>query len=115
MITTVVGRIVDCLPIQSGISKANGKEWKAQQYTITLDDEQEDVLCFQVFGEEKIATYDLYRGKKVAVTLEIECKEWNGKWVTNLSCKQCWVIPNKPEQKKEAEKPKVTSNEFDYN
>lgn len=110
MIITVQGRILDAMPPVSRISQNTGNEWKSQQYIIAVDDNSEDYICFQVFGAERIASYDLKRGKRVAVTLEIESKEWNGKWVTNISCKQCWVAPKWIEKEKE-----LTSNEFDYN
>lgn len=111
MIITIQGRIVDCAEPTSGISK-NGSAWKAQQYLIAVDDDDNDVLVFQVFGAERIASYDLKRGKRVAVTLEIESKEWNGKWMTNMSCKQCWILPPRVEIEQEKQ---ISSNNFDYN
>lgn len=108
MIITVVGRIVECLPQQSGVGK-NGNEWKAQQFIVSVNDDPEDIICFQVFGAERIASYDLKVGKRVAVTLDICTREYNGKWMTNISCKHCWVAPKWIEKEKE-----ITSNEFEY-
>lgn len=108
MMLTVQGRIVGCLPPQSGISKS-GNEWKSQHFVIAVNDNEEDLLGFQVFGEDKILSYDLRNGKRVAVTVDITSSEWNGKMVTNCSCKQCWVMPPK------ADVPRtISSNEFDY-
>lgn len=112
MIITVQGRILDAMPAMSGISQNTGKEWKSQQYILAVDDNPEDYICFQVFGAERIASYDLKRNKRVAVTLEIESKEWNGKWMTNMSCKQCWIMPPKVEIEQEKQ---ISSNDFNYN
>lgn len=115
MMTTIQGRIVECLPITSGVSRQTGNIWKSQQYLIAVDDDQDNIICVQVFGEEKILSYDLKKGKRIAMTIDIECKDWNGKWVTNISCKQCFVIPPRVEVPKEEKKPEITSNNFDYN
>ena len=83
MMTTIQGRIVECLPITSGVSRQTGNIWKSQQYLIAVDDDQDNIICVQVFGEEKILSYDLKKGKRIAMIIDIECKDWNGKWVVD--------------------------------
>lgn len=111
MIITIQGRILECLPQTSGTSK-NGKEWVSQNFIIGVNDDEECPICVQVFGEERLLSYDLRQGKRVAMILDIESKEWNGKWVNNISCKQCFVIP--PRIEPSPKEKSITSNEFDY-
>lgn len=111
MVITIQGRVLDCLPPMSGVSK-NGKEWVSQNFIISVNDDEDSPICVQVFGEERILSYDLKQGKRVAMILDIESKEWNGKWVNNISCKQCFVIP--PRIEPQPKEKTITSNEFDY-
>jgi hypothetical protein len=89
MRVTVNGKIVAVLEKKSGISKA-GKEWANQDYVLQPDGD-EDVISFNVFGEENIANYNLHVGSMVSVTLGIRSREYNGKYYPEVRAIQCYA------------------------
>ena len=86
MTINVTGKIVEVLPMRSGVSK-NGNEWKSQDFI--LEENGGDKLIFGVFGEDKLNSYNLHVGSEAAVTLKIEATSWNGKYFTKVSCLNC--------------------------
>jgi hypothetical protein len=86
MTINVTGKIVEVLPMRSGVSK-NGNEWKSQDFI--LEETGGDKLIFGVFGEDKLNSYNLHVGSEAAVTLKIEATSWNGKYFTKVSCLNC--------------------------
>lgn len=89
MKVTVNGKITAVLPKRAGVSKA-GKDWATQDYVL-LPDGEEDVVCFNVFGEENIANYNLQVGTQVSVTLIVKSREYNGKYYPEIKAIQCYT------------------------
>lgn len=85
---TINGKIINALPPRRGTSKA-GNEWVSQDFVIESDNEEK--ICFNVFGEDKIKESGLRVGAIASVTCKVESKEWNGKWFTSVSCVNCIV------------------------
>ena len=85
---TINGKITNALPPRRGTSKA-GNEWVSQDFVIEIENEEK--ICFNVFGEEKIKESGLRVGAIASVTCKVESKEWNGKWLTSVSCVNCIV------------------------
>lgn len=85
---TINGKITNALPPRRGTSKA-GNEWVSQDFVIETDNEEK--ICFNMFGEDKIKESGLRVGATASVTCKIESKEWNGKWFTSISCINCIV------------------------
>ena len=72
---TINGKITNALPPRRGTSKA-GNEWVSQDFVI--ETENEEKICFNVFGEDKIKESGLRVGATASVTCKVESKEWNG-------------------------------------
>lgn len=85
---TINGKITNALPQRRGTSKA-GNEWVSQDFVIETSENEK--LCFNMFGEDKIKESGLRVGAMASVTCKLESKEWNGKWFTSLSCSNCIV------------------------
>ena len=85
---TINGKITNALPPRRGTSKA-GNEWVSQDFVIEIENEEK--ICVNVFGEEKIKESGLRVGAIASVTCKVESKEWNGKWFTSVSCVNCIV------------------------
>ena len=85
---TINGKITNALPPRRGTSKA-GNEWVSQDFVIEIENEEK--ICFNVFGEDKIKESGLRVGAVASVTCKVESKEWNGKWFTSVSCVNCIV------------------------
>ena len=85
----VNGTICAVLAPKTGVSKATGKEWKTQDFV--LEDEDGKLICFNVFGAQKIEQYGLVVGKQVSLDLEITCTEWQGKYFPKIQCIECYA------------------------
>ena len=88
---TINGKITAVLPKKTGVSKT-GNEWASQDFVIETDNNEK--ICFNVFGEETIQKSGLALGATASVTCKIESKEWNGRWFTSVSCINCIVQGN---------------------
>lgn len=82
----ITGKLEKFLEPQSGTSKA-GKEWKKQSFTVTTEDEYNNLYCLEVFGDEKVENLTKYQneGDQVKVTFNVSTNEWQGKYYTSLS------------------------------
>ena len=102
----IKGRIVNVLPVQSGQGKKG--EWKKQDFVIETYGQYPKKVAIQLFGQEKINKYDLKVGAQVTVHIEIESKEYNSKWYTQVNA---WKIEGVGERKVEQ---KVESKQEDF-
>ena len=82
------GKIFQVLPLQSGVSQSSGREWKKQEYVLETNDQYPRKICFQLFGD-KVDQYPVNVGDDVVVSVDIDSREYNGRWYTNISA---WKI-----------------------
>ena len=79
---TISGRIVSVLPLQQGESKA-GKPWQKQEYILDTGGQFPRKVCFSLFGDY-LTKFPLQVGQDVAASIDIESREWNSKWYTEV-------------------------------
>lgn len=79
----ITGRIIQKLPMQSGTSKA-GNPWRKQEYVLETNDNFPKQICFNFFGD-RIDQNNLEVGENVKVSIDIQSREWNGRWYTDVS------------------------------
>lgn len=79
---TISGRIVSVLPLQQGTSKA-GKPWQKREYILDTGGQYPKKVCFSLFGES-ITKFPLQVGQDVTVSIDIESREWNSRWYTEV-------------------------------
>lgn len=79
---TISGRIVSVLPLQQGESKA-GKPWQKQEYILDTGGQYPRKVCFSLFGDY-LTKFPLQVGQDVAVSIDIESREWNSRWYTEV-------------------------------
>ena len=88
----IKGKVVQLLDLQSGEGK-NGT-WKKQEYIIeTLDSKYPKKICVSVWGD-KIDQFAMQQGENVVASIEVESREFNGKWYTNV---QAWRVQKEQE------------------
>ena len=80
------GKIVQILPIQSGES-ARGT-WRKQEYIIEIPGQYPKQVCFHAWGDS-IDEFSLKEGEEVTASIDIESREYNGRWYTNI---KAWKI-----------------------
>ena len=79
----IQGKVTNILPMRSGVS-ARG-EWKSQEFVITTEEQYPKIVCFQVFGEDKINSFALQIGKAVKVSFDISAHEYQGRFFNSIN------------------------------
>ena len=86
----ITGKIIAVLPERGGISKT-GNEWKMQEYVLETHEQYPKKLCFNVFGADKIAQFNIQAGEEMTVSFDINAREYNGRWYNDI---RAWrVVP----------------------
>jgi Domain of unknown function (DUF3127) len=75
------GTIIHILPLKTGEGK-NGT-WKKQDFVIETEEQFKKKICFQVWGD-KMDTSRIVEGSKVTVSLDVESREYNGNWYSDI-------------------------------
>ena len=78
----ISGRIIQVLPLQSGTSKT-GNAWKKQEYVLETKDNYPRKVKFDFFGE-RVDQFPLTVGDDVIVSFDLESREFNGRWYTDV-------------------------------
>ena len=81
------GKIIVKLPLQSGTSKA-GNPWSKQEYVLETMEAYPKRVHFH-FGGERANQYPLEVGDVITLSFDIESREFNGRWYTDL---RAWRI-----------------------
>ena len=85
----IVGKIVQVLPAQEGVSKSTGNPWKIQSYILETLEQYPRKVCFEIFGEDRIKNNPCEIDQIVTVSFDIESREFNGRWYTSI---RAWRI-----------------------
>ncbi len=80
------GRIIKVLPLQSGEGK-NG-QWKRQDYILEYGEQYPKQVCFGLRGS-RIDQYQLNIDEEVTVSFDLESREFNGRYYTDV---KAWKI-----------------------
>ena len=81
----ISGQVTKVLEVQKGTA-ASGKEWQKVTFVIDTKEDYNNVLAFEIFGDDKVENFLKYNkvGSKVKVDFNIKCNEWQGKYFTSL-------------------------------
>jgi hypothetical protein len=82
----ISGQIIECLSLKSGQS-SNG-EWRKQEYILETDGQYPKKICFMAWGD-KIEQFALQQGETVSVSVDLESREYNGRWYTDV---KAWKV-----------------------
>ena len=82
----IKGKIIEILPEKSGQS-ANG-EWRKQEYVLETESNYPKKICFMAWGD-KIDEFNLKQGETVEVSVDLESREYNGRWYTDV---KAWKV-----------------------
>jgi len=107
----LTGKIIEVLELQTG-AKKDGGTWQKQQYVLETEGEYPKKVCFMVWGDN-VDKFNIQKGELVKVDLDLESREYNGRWYTDVKVWQCRKLddPKKIEGKKA--EPLHTSEGFD--
>jgi len=80
------GKLLQLLPLQTGQGK-NGT-WKKQDCVLEIPGQYPKKVCFAVWGD-KIDESQLQIGNELTVSCDIESREYNGRWYTEV---KAWKV-----------------------
>ncbi|NDV58363.1 DUF3127 domain-containing protein [Bacteroides sp. 519] len=83
------GRIIAVLSPKSGVAKATGNEWKAQEYVIENHDQYPKKMCFEVFGQDRIEQFAIQMGEELTVSFDIDARQWQDRWFNSV---RAWKV-----------------------
>ncbi len=78
----IKGKIIAALPEQGGTSKA-GNAWRKREYVLETQETYPKKVCFNLFGD-RIDQYPMAVGEDVTVSFDLESREYNGRWYTDV-------------------------------
>lgn len=77
----ISGTIIQVIPEKSGTS-ARGP-WRKQEYILETQSDFPKKICFMVWGD-KIDDFGIRQGQTLRVEVDIESREFNGRWYTDV-------------------------------
>lgn len=99
----IKGKIIQILDPQTGTSSRG--EWKKQDFIIETLDQYPKKICISNWND-KIPASDLKTGKVLNIGVNIESREFNGKWYTEI---KAWKIEQ--EQSQQDNSPNTAPND----
>lgn len=99
------GKIIAVMPAQSGVSQRTGNTWMTQQYVLEVPGMYPKRMVFEVFGEDRIRSFNIQKDKEVVVSFEIDAHEFNGRWFNEV---RAWNV--KPVGQQQPTAQSVASN-----
>lgn len=101
----ISGVVLNILPLQTGTSKA-GNQWQKQDFILETGGQYPRKVCVCLFGDN-VDKFPLQVGQSVTVSVDIESREFNGRWYTDV---RAWnVVYNGQQQGAPAPAPTATA------
>ncbi len=82
----IQGKVIQLLQEQKGEGR-NGT-WRKKEYVIETQDQYPKKVCFNMWGD-KIDQFPMKEGDVVKVFFDIESREYNGRWYTDV---KAWKV-----------------------
>lgn len=79
---SIQGKIIQVMEPQGGTSRA-GNQWRKQEYVLETGDNYPKKVCFNFFGD-RIDQNPLQLGDYINLQFDIESREYNGRWYTDI-------------------------------
>lgn len=80
------GKVIQLLPQQSGMGKKG--PWKKQEFIVETQSQYPKKVCLSIWGD-KIDQFGVAIGDQVNVSVDLESREYNGRWYTEA---RAWKI-----------------------
>jgi len=86
----ITGKIIAVMPERGGVSQRTGTEWKVQEYVLeTINEQYPRKLAFEVFGSDRIASFNIKAGEVMTVSFDVDASEYNGRWYNRI---RAWKV-----------------------
>lgn len=78
----MIGVVIAILPERSGTSQRG--EWKSQSFVIETQEQYPKHLCFEVFGADRIAQFNIKCGETITVQFDIDARQYQDRWFNSI-------------------------------
>ncbi len=82
MSNQISGRVIKLLEPQTGVGK-NGA-WEKREFVIETKEQYPKKVCFSAWGDKAIEAGTFKIGEEIKVSYNLESREYNGKWFTEV-------------------------------
>jgi len=82
----LTGKILELLPEEKGTSGRGA--WRKQSYILETEGQYPKKVCFMAWGD-KIDEFNFQVGEQVVVSINLESREYNGRWYTDV---KAWKV-----------------------
>ena len=115
----IQGKITKILDVEKG-QKKDGGDWQKINFLVETDEQYNNLYCFEIFGEEKVANFQKYNnvGATVKVSFNVKTNEWQGRYFTSL---QAWRVetiaqadPQQPAPVEQPQPPQEHKNDLPF-
>lgn len=106
----LTAKLIKLLPIQIGTGK-NG-EWKKQDIIVETEGQYTKKICVSIWGD-KINENQLQVGNNLKIDFDIESREYNNKWYTDVKAWKVEVISDNSQN--DFKSPVMKNSEFEIN
>lgn len=86
----IVGKVIQIMPKQAGISK-QGNPWEVQTFVLETLDQYPRKVYIEIFGSDRIKQNPVDIDHVVTVSYDLESREFNGRWYTSV---RAWKVAN---------------------
>lgn len=80
------GKVIQLLPVQTGMGKKG--QWKKQEFIVETQTQYPKKVCLSTWGD-KIDQFKVAEGDIVNISVDLESREYNGRWYTEA---RAWKI-----------------------
>ena len=78
----MTGVVIAILPERSGTSQRG--EWRSQSFVIETQEQYPKHLCFEVFGADRIAQFNIKGGETITVQFDIDARQYQDRWFNSI-------------------------------
>lgn len=96
----IEGQITAILPETRGVGQRG--EWVSQDFVLKTEDNYPKNICFTIFGADKIKEANIRIGDVVSIGVNLESREFNGRWYTSI---KAWSVKKKSEARQQQSEP----------
>ena len=89
----MTGVVIAVLPERSGTSQRG--EWKSQSFVIETQEQYPKHLCFEVFGADRIAQFNIKGGETITVQFDIDARQYQDRWFNSI---KAWNVIRQGQQ-----------------
>jgi hypothetical protein len=83
----ITGQIIQLLPEVTGTGRS-GNSWRKQEFILETRGQYPRKVCMSLWGD-KIDQFPLQSGAEITASVEVESREYNGRWYTDV---RAWKI-----------------------